>query len=89
MVQGSGGDAWVTEVKIETSVDDVSWISAIDTAEANQERNAYVNIYIPTVTQARYVRITVLAFYLWPSMRAGVLQNAGQCRSFTPTRPSN
>jgi hypothetical protein len=88
VVQGSGSyQEWVTEVKIETSVDNVSWTIAFDTTAASQDTDTFVHIYFPTLIRARYVRITPLGFETKPAMRAGVLQNPGMCRALTPTLP--
>ena len=64
---------WVTQIKVETSVDDTVWDLVLADVPANTDSTTQVTNEFPALVNARYVRITVMGFYGHPAMRAAVL----------------
>jgi len=64
---------WVTQIKVETSVDDTTWDLVLADVPANTDSTTQVTNEFPELVNARYVRITVMGFYGHPAMRAAVL----------------
>ena len=64
---------WVTQIKVETSVDDTIWDLVLADVPANSDATTQVTNEFPELENAIYVRITVMGFYGHPAMRAAVL----------------
>jgi hypothetical protein len=71
----ANSDQWVTTAKVETSPDNVNWVTVMSSATLNSDRNTKVNNNFPKVMYARYVRVTpnTLGVYGHASMRLGIL----------------
>ena len=66
-------DQFLTRIKVETSVDDSTWTVALEDVPANTNDSTGVYNYFENNVEARYVRITVVAYSGHPSTRAAVL----------------
>jgi hypothetical protein len=64
---------WVTNAKIETSLDNITWKTINTNATMNNDQTTIVNVLFPNVEYAQYVRVTPTGFYVHPSMRMGLL----------------
>jgi len=66
-------DQWVNTAKVETSPDNINWVTVISNATLNTDRNTKVYNNFPKVMFARYVRVTPITITNFASMRLGVL----------------
>jgi hypothetical protein len=66
-------DQFLTRIKVETSLDDSTWTVALEDVPANTNDSTGVYNYFENHVEARYVRITVVAYSGHPSTRAAVL----------------
>lgn len=74
ITQGRGNMAqWVTSAKVETSLDNINWVTASSNLTLNSDQNTKVYRNFPNVMYARYVRVTPITNFSYPSMRLGVL----------------
>ena len=64
---------YVTSIKVETSLDGSTWTTILEDATANDAPLTEVTNKFPNVVSARHVKITVLTYNSYPSMRCGVL----------------
>lgn len=64
---------WVTSAKVETSIDNINWVTASTSLTLNSDQNTKVYRNFPQVMYARYVRVTPIGVYFYASMRMGVL----------------
>jgi len=66
-------DQWVSSAKVETSIDNINWVTAASSLTLNSDRNTKVSKNFPKVMYARYVRVTPITVGWHASMRLGIL----------------
>jgi hypothetical protein len=66
-------DQWVTSAKVETSPDNVNWVTVMSSATLNSDRSTKISNNFLKVMYARYVRVTPINVTNFPSMRLGIL----------------
>ena len=71
--RGLGNEQWVETAKIEYAKQSGTWISVIDSATLNSDKNTIVTNNFDEIVLARYVRLTPIDYYGHKSMRMGVL----------------
>ena len=70
--QGRDG-AWVSSFLVDTSMDNLTWTPLGGVYAGNSDDVGVVETRAPFVVVARYVRLHVVNFFLWPSFRAALL----------------
>lgn len=82
VTQGRANNAqWVTTAKVDVSVDNVNWVTAVTSANMNTDQNTKVFTNFPNVMFARYVRVTPIGVMNYASMRLGILLRDNVFRS--------
>lgn len=66
-------EQWVTSAKVETSIDNISWVTASESMTLNSDLNTKVRNNFSRVMYARYVRVTPINVNAHASMRLGIL----------------
>ena len=61
-----------TSIRVEISEDNVNWVTQLDNQPANTNNTTQVDNFFQSPVNAQWVKITVLGFYGYPAMRAGV-----------------
>lgn len=64
---------WVTSAKVETSIDNINWVTVSASMSLNSDLNTKVYNNFSKVMYARYVRVTPISVYGFASMRLGIL----------------
>ena len=74
VTQGRGNMAqWVTSAKVETSIDNINWATASTSLTLNSDQTTKVYKNFDQVMFARYVRVSPITYFSYPSMRLGIL----------------
>ena len=82
-------DQWVTNAKIDVSLDNTNWVTIYSNRPLNTDRNTKVFINFPRVMLARYVRVTPINVVNHASMRLGVLLRDYVFRSCNEIKQNN
>lgn len=72
---------WVTSAKVETSTDNVNWVTASAGLILNADQTTKVYNNFSNVLLARYVRVSPITYSGYPSMRLGILLRENTFRS--------
>ena len=81
----SGGNQWLTKIKIDTSIDNVNWILH-GVFAGNVDQNSQIQLILQNPVVARFVRITVVTVHEWASARWDVLATSDQSK-LVPVQP--
>ena len=83
VTQGGSASAYVTAIRVDASVDGVSYTTVANPLPANADGTSIVSNAVQGVggatLYARYIRIYVLAFYKQPGLRAGLKLGLSGC----------
>jgi hypothetical protein len=85
-LQGRDG-AWVTNVMVSHSPDNRTYTPLGGLYAANADATSVVEIPFPYPTDARFVRIHVVTYFLWPSFRASLVRANRTCAPVPTTTP--
>lgn len=83
LLVGALYDSWVKSFMVSYSVTGVTWKPIGGLYAGNQDEKDIAVAKFPVMVQARYVRVHVVDYYLWPTLRAAFLE----AHNYTPPVP--